>query len=315
MELFDAIIDHARQNQTALAWPALAAGLKRAAARQSQIWKLPVVGCQAFGGTAGEAIPAAAAMICSEIAILLVDDILDGDPRGEYQRIGAGPAANLAMGMEALALDLVLDDEDQERAQRAGRALTRMLVTVAHGQALDVKNRCDEAHYWQVTEAKSAAWFASALYLGALYANATPKAADQLYDFGLVYGQMMQIHDDLNDVLASPANVDWTSGRYPLPILFAETVNHPERDRLIALRRQVGEALRLEEAQAILASCGAISYSVNELLLRHQRARQLLKALQAPNSTPLNSLLQEVIEPVEHLFAAVGGEMQALASD
>ena len=315
MELFDAIIDYAGQNQTALAWPALAAGLERAAARQSQIWKLPVVACQAFGGTAEAAMPAAAAMICSEIAILLVDDILDEDPRGEYQRIGAGPAANQAMGMEALALALVLDDEDQERAQRAGRALTRMLATVAHGQALDVENRCDETHYWQVTEAKSAAWFASALYLGALYADPAPEAAQQLYEFGLVYGQMMQIHDDLNDVLASPANVDWTSGRYPLPILFAETVDHLDRNRFVALRAQVDDTQRLKEAQAVLVSCGAISYSVNELLLRHQAARQLLGAMQAPNPAPLASLLQEVIEPVELLFAAVGGEMQALAPD
>jgi geranylgeranyl pyrophosphate synthase len=126
---------------------------------------------------------------------------------------------------------------------------------------------------------------------------------------------MMQIHDDLNDVLASPANVDWTSGRYPLPILFAETVDHPDRDRLIALRRQVNEAARLEQAQAILVSCGAISYSVNELQLRHEKAQQLLGVMQAPNPAPLDSLLQEVIEPVEHLFAAVGGEMQALAAD
>lgn len=314
MELFDAVIVYAQNNQLAQSWPTLSQGLERAAAKQSQIWKLPVLGCQTFGVAAQAAVPAAAAMICSEIAILLVDDILDEDPRGEYRRIGAGPAANLAMGMEALAVDLLLDDADSDRAQRASRALTRMLATVARGQALDIENRLDEAHYWQVTEAKSAAWFASALYLGALYADPMSVAAEQLYEFGLVYGQMMQIHDDLNDVLASPANVDWTSGRYPLPILFAEVVDHPDRDHFIGLRKRAAEAESLEAAQAILVSCGAISYSVNELLLRHEKARQMLGAMQTPNAGPLETLLAEVIEPVEQLFNAVGGEMRALAA-
>lgn len=314
MLLFDRVISFAQENRLAQAWPALREGLGRAAAKQSQIWKLPVVGCQSFGGAAQAATPAAAAMLCSEIAILLVDDILDNDPRGEYQRIGAGPAANLAMGMQALAADVLLDPADSGRALRASQALTRMLATVTRGQALDVENQRDETHYWEVTEAKSAAWFASALYLGALYADPAPEAAQQLYAFGLVYGQMMQIHDDLNDVLATPANVDWTTGRYPLPILFAEVVEHPDRERFIALRARADEADSLEAAQQILVSCGAISYSVNELLLRHQKARTLLEAMPAVNPGPLDTLLREVIEPVEHLFAAVGGEMEALAA-
>ena len=67
--------------------------------------------------------------------------------------------------------------------------------------------------------------------------------------------------------------------------------------------------MRLEEAQAILVRSGAISYSVNELLKRHAQAKALLAEMPLAKRADFDTLLQEVVDPVERLFAAVGAEL------
>ena len=69
-------------------------------------WKLPVIACQAAGESPEKAIPASAALACAQLSIILVDDMLDDDPRGEYRRIGYGNASNFANAFQA-AQDLL----------------------------------------------------------------------------------------------------------------------------------------------------------------------------------------------------------------
>lgn len=311
MNLYTEALSLAQAHPIVQSWPGLHAGLERSKHKQPTSWQLPAIGCETFGGPPQDALTAIAAMTCSQISMLLVDDILDQDPRGEYLKIGEGPAANLAVGLATLAISLLLDDDGLPDSHAAARVMSGMMATVARGQELDIQNEASEAHYWEVTHAKSAVFFGTGLYLGAFYTSADPEAAAELLALGQIYGEVMQIHDDLNDCLANPANPDWLGGRYPLPILFAEVVDHPQRERFLELRPQVAESAALEEAQAILVSSGAISYCVNELMLRHENALSKLDRLQPPNPEPLQRLLNEVIAPVKHLFEKVGAPMRS----
>jgi hypothetical protein len=45
-------------------------------------WLLPLQACEAVGGTPEQAVPAATAVACSQIGIILIDDMLDLDPHG-----------------------------------------------------------------------------------------------------------------------------------------------------------------------------------------------------------------------------------------
>lgn len=286
-------------------WPELQVVMKRAAAREPISWKLPILASQSVGGNAEKVLPAVTAFTCVHMSILLIDDLLDEDPRGEHKRIGVGRAANLAVALSALASSALLDEGKDGRSELACKALADMQVVLSHGQDLDVQNQASEIAYWQVTKGKSAVFFGTALFLGALFGGENLDLAHKLRDFGEIYGEMMQIHDDLNDCLATPANPDWIQGRYPLPILFAEIVEHPDRERFIDLRKRAVEVTALEEAQAILVRCGAISYCVNELVARHARAQGLLNAMRLPYPKPMQTLLDEVIAPVENLFATI----------
>jgi len=289
------------------AWPELQGLIWRGAAANQASWTLPLVACEAVGGGEEQAAPAVAAIACAQLAIILVDDMLDADPRGAYRRLGAGAAANFAAALQAAALEALAQAPLDAAAAVAGqRSLNRMLLATALGQHQDSQNPADEAAYWQLVRTKSSPFYAAALHLGALVAGAPLELAARLEQLGHAYGEMIQIHDDLSDTMATPANPDWTQGRSPLPILFAQEVEHAERERFLALRQAMPDPAALAEAQAILIRSGAVAYCLDQLLHRHEVARQLVAALPLARRAGLERLLEDVIDPVRELFRAVG---------
>ena len=295
------------------AWEEMKTILQRAASLQPRDWRLPLITCQAVGKSAEKAIPASAALACAQISIILVDDMLDDDPRGEYQRIGCGRASNFALAFQNAGIDaLIKSGASSSVRQEALDSLNRMMLTTAHGQELDVQNPEDEASYWRVVESKSAPFYGCALHLGALFAENREDVTQNLERLGRIYGEMIQLHDDLNDTMAVPANPDWLQNRKPLPVLFALTVEHPDRARFMELYEDISVGGALQEAQEILIRCGAVSYCVHQLIRRHQIAQELLNKTQLANKEILDSLLGGVIAPVWKLFESLGLSPRAL---
>src|SRR6185436_19841439 len=95
----------------AQSWPGIPEVLKRVWARKDRHWRIPAVACEAVGGRPEQAIPAMAAMACLHTSILLIDDLLDADPRGEYHRLGAPAVANLAAALQAVGLEVLAQSE------------------------------------------------------------------------------------------------------------------------------------------------------------------------------------------------------------
>lgn len=304
MTIYHAAVELLLQQPQVNEWPLLQRVVRQAHGEPPVAWDFPIAGCVAAGAGERQAIPAVAAITCAHIAIILIDDILDEDPRGEHHHLGTGRTANLAAGLGSLGQHM-LDAYPCQHPGLASAALSQMMGNTAYGQDLDVQNTHSEESYWAVTRAKSSPYFAAALTLGGLYGGASLELAQQLGRFGALFGEVMQIHDDLNDCLAEPANVDWLQGRAPLPLLFAELVPHPQRERFMELRAQVERPDALREAQGILVSSGAISYCVNELVMRHQRLQAMLAGMQLAEPRLLEQILEHAIAPVEHLFASV----------
>jgi len=135
---------------------------------------------------------------------------------------------------------------------------------------------------------------------------ASAHTARELEQLGELYGEMIQIHDDLNDTMAMPANPDWLQGGKPLPILFAQTVDHTDRARFLELYQDISNENALREAQEILIRCGAVSYCVDQLLRRHRAAQDILNKTPLPNKGTVDSLIEAVITPVWKLFETLG---------
>lgn len=307
MDLYQSTVDYLSTMRVIETWQGMRSILLRSASMRPRDWFLPVIARQAVGGSPGNAIPAVGALACAQISIILTDDMLDDDPRGEYHRIGHGRAANLAIAFHAAAVDALLESGTSSSVRdEAVKSLIAMMAETAYGQELDVQNPSEETAYWQVVEYKSASFYGCAFHLGALFADADPIIASGLKKLGGLYGEMIQIHDDLNDTMAVPANPDWLQGRKPLPILYALTVDHEDRARFLDLYEDVTGNGTLHEAQAILIRSGGISYSVHQLLHRHSQALEIIEHISLPHGAGIERLLDEIIAPVWRLFDNLG---------
>jgi len=180
-----------------------------------------------------------------------------------------------------------------------------MFLTTALGQHLDSQNPSTEEEYWRVARTKSSPFFGTALALGGSFAEAESDVIDLMTSFGTIYGEMVQIFDDLHDTMETPANADWLNGRYPLPLPYATVVSHKERARFLDLRPRVSDETALEEAQDILISCGAVSYCISELMHRRQSAEAMIRDTALQNIKPLEEVLEEIMAPVQNLMDSV----------
>jgi geranylgeranyl diphosphate synthase type I len=307
MDKYEAVLNLLSNLIVDLSWEELNSALKRFASRRPVDWKLPFISCEAVGGKPEQAVPGAAAIACLQISIILVDDMLDADPRGEYHGIGMAAAANLGVAFQAVGLDAVNHSKAAlSIILTASRALNRMIMTTAYGQHLDTQNPGDEAAYWHLVQTKSSPFFGAALYVGALLGGAEAEVAEKIKSLGRIYGEIIQIHDDLQDTMAVPANPDWTLGRSPLPILYAQIVDHPEKERFSQLRWDITDPVALAEAQNILVRCGAVSYSMDQILGRYRKAQKILETTSVYRKEGLQALLDGVIEPVKKLFVFAG---------
>jgi geranylgeranyl pyrophosphate synthase len=142
-----------------------------------------------------------------------------------------------------------------------------------------------------------------------LLGGADLDAAEKLRDLGTLFGEVVQLHDDLLDTFQSPAAPDWTQGRPNLLILYARTADHPDRAQFVELLPRVGDSDALREAQQILIRCGAVSYCAYHLAERHRRARQLLAAIPLADATPMTELFAQLVRPLIELLRSVGAEL------
>jgi geranylgeranyl pyrophosphate synthase len=287
------------------AWPELLDFFTQAVSRVK--WDFPLLACRAVGGESAVGVSGAAAIACIQLSLVLVDDMLDQDPRGAHLQFGEGATANFAFALQSAAFRIAgRASVDTERRAAVCASLAQMALTSAFGQDLDTRNPGGENNYWKIVQAKSATCFGAALYIGALLGEASSEVAERLYDFGFLVGENIQIYDDLLDALQSPASPDWKQGWSNLAILYALTANHPERAQLEALRTKVDDPEALGTAQQILIRCGAISYCVYHIVKRHQAAKQLLDGISLTDPAPLRKLITDQTEPLIMLLESVG---------
>jgi geranylgeranyl pyrophosphate synthase len=289
------------------AWPEMAGIFERHVAEPNQVWEWPYRACKAVGGEESLAAPSAAAILCMILSILLVDDMLDEDPRGVHLRLGDAVTANISFAFQAVAFRLISETPvDAERRAAVMASFAQMGLTMAYGQDLDAQNLGGEDNYWKVTHAKSSSYFGTAMYTGAVMGNASPEVAQRLYQLGAMTGDVIQIHDDIKDALETPANPDWKQMRNNLLFLYAQTANHPDRERFLALRSQVDDPQALREAQQILVRCGAVSYGMYHICQRYTASIKILEGAQLADPAALREVVVKYITPLVEILKGLG---------
>ncbi len=269
----------------------------------SSHWLLPLYSYRSFGENGTQIIPVISALIALQTAILLVDDLLDNDGRREALELSVGECANLSTVFHAISIECITKKiYDPERQIQSVNQINKTIVETAYGQYLDNRNPDNEESYWRAARAKSCPFFGLAFYLGAVAAGASVEKAEATIKLGRLYGEMIQIHDDLNDSLSISVGSDWIQRKNTLPILFAHVVNHPEHQKFLALSENITGLDQVREAQEILLHCGAVSYCIDEIVQRHKIGKLAIAGLNLPNSQPLDQVFDEIIEPVWKLL-------------
>ena len=263
-------------------WPALQNIIIANTSRPHLDWELPWYVSRSLGNEAEDSIViGGAALACMQMSIILVDDVLDNDPKGIHNQIGTGPTSNMALALQAASFSLLADAPLTPQTRVAAIShLALMGQETAFGQQVDISAQdLTEDNYWSLVQAKSVPFYKSAFELGGILSGVDEKRKAILGELGASLGEMIQIHDDMGDALAVPANPDWGQNRLNLLLIYATVVDYPQKQRFIQLRQKVADPASLAEAQSILIQSGAASFAVYQLAQRNMWTQDRIRAL------------------------------------
>jgi geranylgeranyl pyrophosphate synthase len=281
-------------------WPLLRRLWEEATSKPRPSWYLPELVTMCFVDQCDEEVSAklAAALGMAQLAIKLIDDLLDAEPGGVQEQASAGEVANIASAFQAFSSDLALTSfhPNTPFGKPAAAIIARLLHETAFGQKLDSAEAFTEEEYWVTVQWKSTPFYRHAFALGALLARHHGATVDVqlIRSLGTIFGEMVQVIDDMVDVMATPATGDWHRSNNLL-ILFAELTD--EHGRFAELKTAVQGGADPEIAQQYLIDCGAVTYCEHVVKGKYERAMELLAILKIEDS-PLRKLFDSHLSAV-----------------
>ncbi len=204
----------------------------------------------------------AAGLELVHVASLLHDDVIDGSPLRRGRKTAHSQWGNK---VSIFAADFLFANIYAHLATPANtpvlRLIARAVVTMCKAEALQAATTGDptltEECYFEIIEGKTAALMSAACEVGAVMSGAGAREQDALRRFGLGFGLVFQITDDLLDLSGDPSETgkprgsDLRSGHFTLPLLaLRDCLPAPARATLAA---QLGrwEDLSDEDAEGI----------------------------------------------------------------
>ncbi len=242
---------------------------------------LCVMACEALGGAAATALPAAAAVELALRSSQVHGDIQGGVPERNgrptvWWTWGPAQAINAGDGMHALArlslLGLADDSMPPEQAFRAVSTLDAACLRYCEGQYLDLtyQDRVDitQEAYLEAVEGRWAALVGCAAELGAQMASAGEAAEQAMSLFGRKLGAASHVRDDVLRLWGAagetpPHAGDLLNKRKSLPIVYAlRNATGPERRTLGDVYfKRVMEPEDLDKILDVLERLGARDFA------------------------------------------------------
>lgn len=264
---------------------------------------LCLLSCEALGGRAADALPAATAVELTHSFSQIHEDIQSGAPERDHRPPvwwvwGPAQGINAGDGMHALARLSLL------RQTNAGAAPEAVLTAVARldaaslrlceGQYLDLafQERVDVSleAYLGMAEGKTAALIGCSAELGALAAGADETLAGSMAEFGVKLGLAMQVRADVQALWAArtqeqPLPDDLLNKKKSFPVIYGlRSATAGERRALgdVYFKRMM-EPEDFQRLVEVLDRLGAREFSLQKIESLYREALDSLDRVGVPN--------------------------------
>ena len=228
------------------------------------------------GGRGDGALKLAAAVEFIHTATLLHDDVVDSSQlrRGKVAaHLIWGAPSSVLVGdfLFARAFELMVETG----SLRALEILARASRVIAEGEVLQLTSahdlRLSQSTYLEIIGGKTAELFAAAAEAGAVSADASPRQAAALREFGRSFGLAFQLADDALDysgaaeTLGKNAGDDFREGKATLPLILSINRSGPREadfwERVIVRKEQTEADFR--RAREFVVGTGALDATLD----------------------------------------------------
>ena len=274
--------------------------------------------CEAVGGDASQAVPAAVALELVHNFSLIHDDIQDVSYERHHRPAvwsvwGQSQAMNAGDTMFALAYLALTGLKERgvadEKITTSAQRLSLACLELCEGQYLDLdyEDRVDTTieDYLDMAAGKTAALIATSTSLGAYLGGAYSGLVDALHSFGKELGMAYQIRDDVMGIWATseetgkPAH-DIPQRKKTLPVVYGlQSSGGEDRQRLVEIYAQGSfEGPDIAEVGRILERLGAREYAGRLAREYHSRAVAQLESerLEASGQARLREAASFLVE-------------------
>ena len=260
---------------------------------------LLMLSCEAFGGNAQDALPAAAAVEMFHNFTLLHDDIMDN---ASVRRGKPSVAAEWGNNVAILSGDAMMIYSYRLLSQVPAHLLPRVMeifttiaLQVCEGQQYDMdfetRQKVSVVEYMNMIELKTSVLLAGAASIGAVLGGASDSDSRKIYRYALELGLAFQLQDDLLDSygreeeLGKKIGGDILEGKKTCLMLNAMS-RSTEADREILRSTHLDESLSPEQKITRVKEVYD-RYDIPRLInqqisLRFERALSILDTLEIP---------------------------------
>lgn len=245
--------------------------------------------CQMHGGTADQAVYAAAAAELMMLALDIYDDLQDGDNDAvPWAQCPPPLALNSAIGFQALALEALRRGGEGCPARHTELAIQKLnegVLRAVNGQHADLRSE------WQTEEAclqmiadKSGALVAAVCMAGTALAAGERGCYEAIAAYGQAIGIAAQLRNDVDGLERWDKRNDLLHRKRTLPLLFIMEDQTEEAERL---RAYYSHRIGLEEiltdklgVMEYIRRCGCLEYAQVHRYIQKGVAEQIIAGLE-----------------------------------
>jgi geranylgeranyl pyrophosphate synthase len=185
--------------------------------------------CKSVGGDTALLPPVIASFELCVSALDVLDEIEDDDDSPLVDKVGAARALNLTTSLLGLSNLILTGDRSLDGKSDVlllvSRALSRAVTRATIGQDADLRSENlsvdDMDEVLGIASMKSGSLVGGACEMGAVLGSRDPEILERYHQFGVLFGTMAQIANDIHDVSRTELKSDQAKRKSTLPIAFA----------------------------------------------------------------------------------------------